>query len=165
MTQQIWTSSTRALRLLRWTSLLLIASVQYSSAQPVAAAGIRDMHDGDCSIVVDVDAASTGQQVRFVLNKQSLAVTILQEAPLVASLAEPLRQGDELRATVNGTTYTKIVAPARPGSRAGCGVSATPEVGDGRTAFEASGYLGTAFDNFAPNVIGAYQNADAASGT
>ena len=141
-----------------------MAGVQQSVAQPGAASGIFDIRDGDCSIVLDV-ATPVRDQIRFFLNRQPLTVTILQDAPLVAGLADPLRQGDEVRATVNGINFTKVVGPARIGSRASCGTSPKLEAGDGRTAFEASGYLGTAFDNFAPNVIGAYQNADAASGT
>jgi len=164
ITRHILTSSASGLRLLGWSALLFIAGVQQSAAQSAAPAGILDIHDGDCSIVVEA-AAPAHEQIRFVLNRQPLTVTILQDAPLVAGLADPLRQGDEVRVTVNGTSYTKVVAAARPGSRASCGAAPKLDPGDGRTAFEASGYLGTAFDNFAPNVIGAYQNAEAASGT
>jgi len=152
------------LRSFGWSVVLFIAGAGYCAAQPIAQAGIRDIHDGDCAIVLE-GVAPGGEQARFFVNGQQLIVAVLHAAPVVAGLADPLRQGDEVRVTVNGTTYTKLVAPARPDSHASCGVSAIPPPGDGRNAFEASGYLGTAFDNFAPNVVGAYQNADAASGT
>jgi hypothetical protein len=143
---------------------LLVASSSQLFGQSVASTSlIRDPHDGDCSVVFEMPVTAAGAELRFLLNKHPLTVTILQPSPVVAGLAEPLHQGDEVRVIVSGMEYAKVVGAARPGRKAEC--AGPPPPGDGRSALEASGYLGSVFDNFAPNVVGAYENADAASGT
>jgi len=80
----------------------------------VNAPGIREPHEGDCSIVLEVANAGTGVQI--LLNKQPLTLLQLQNSPLVFGLGEPLRQGDELRAVVDGREYpAALVGPLPTG--------------------------------------------------
>jgi hypothetical protein len=131
----------------------------------VNAPGIREPHEGDCSIVLEVANAGTGVQI--LLNKQPLTLLQLQNSPLVFGLGEPLRQGDELRAVVDGREYPAVlVGPLPTGglTRSTCTPDSTPPPSfDTRGAFEASAYVGSAFDNFAPNVVGNYANLNAAN--
>ena len=123
---------------------------------------IRPLRVGDCQIVVQVTNARPGDQVGVVVE-----LTASREQTLVAGrteltfpLAEPLRQGFRVRTAVNGTSGKEEVVPAGGGiPRGQC---ETPAVED-ESPFDASVFLGSVIDNFAPDKVGGYINPEAGS--
>lgn len=122
--------------------------------------GIRQPHAGDCAIVLELPEGTDGTRVQFRLNTHPLTILAIHGTPLVAALRDPLVEGDQLRASIDGRDYQATVAALLTGSAGStaCSPELAPVTFDARNVFEASAYLGTAFDNFAPNVVGNYQN-------
>jgi hypothetical protein len=114
-------------------------------------------HAGDCSIVLqNVSPSTTADTLQIAIDAHDARVLfkIAQTEPLVVSLGDPLRDGSTIYLTLNGVALKDVTVDhalngttppdscADPGPR-------TSEY-DGRANFEASGFVGMVFDNFAP---------------
>jgi hypothetical protein len=147
-------------------AVLITLSPGAVSAQPArGAAPLREPHDGDCSLVLELPGQIDAAGLQAWLNGQPLTISVLQTSPIVVALRDPLRQGDDVRVTVGGHEYRQLVAARPAGASSGmCDPTAPkPQPTDARGVFEASAYVGTAFDNFAPNIVGDYKNPGAGS--
>ena len=128
-------------------------------------------HDGACKITISWPPATDVSTVSLTINGQpATKVSSHVEASrptgesgsmerFVIQLGEPLRERDNVTVSAAGAQYTTDVLPAPPGARfvESC-TSDTTTKDDERAVFEASGFVGSAFDNFAPNVAGGYTN-------
>jgi hypothetical protein len=150
------------------------AAVSIASAQPPAGVQtiVQEALDGQCGVTTVVSGLTAAATIDVEIDKNRVRRTTM-EAPggtFAVALTGPLETGDEIRVLVNGALIRhandnprRVVA--RP---AGIGPECrVPRVAgfDDRTNFEASGYLGWAFDNFAPNEVGGYINAASAAST
>jgi hypothetical protein len=131
-------------------------------------------HDGACKITISWPPATDVSAVSLTINGQpATKVSSHVEASrptgeselerFVIQLGEPLRERDNVTVSAAGVHYTTDVLPAEPGARfvESC-TSDTKTKDDERAVFEASGFVGSAFDNFAPNIAGGYANPVAA---
>ncbi|HEX7136769.1 MAG TPA: hypothetical protein VF219_02940 [Vicinamibacterales bacterium] len=140
----------------------ILAAVLSALAPAVVAAqnvGIRLMHDGDCTITVDWPANTDVSGFRLLINGQPATRVVLEKtAPFTVTLAEPVRERDNVSATAAGLRYDTEVNGLAPGAAPveSCGKVQARD--DERSVFEASGFLGNVFDNFAPNVAGGYKD-------
>jgi hypothetical protein len=123
---------------------------------------------GDCSLTIKIPAGSNPDAVAITLDSPAapLKFIIVQRVPLVAALKDPLVANSEVTVKVGASSAVARVAPAPEGTAPGpvCpGTVPKKTALDEREVFEASGYLGEVFDNFAPNVSGGYVNPATAS--
>src|SRR5262245_5411743 len=121
--------------------------------------GIRLLHDGDCSVTVDWPANTDVSGFRLLINGQAATRVIVDKpTPFTVNLSEPLRERDNITATAAGVRYDAEVSGLMPGAAPVefCGKPKAKD--DERAVFEASGFLGNVFDNFAPNVSGGYKD-------
>ena len=121
--------------------------------------GIRLLHDGDCRVTVDWPANTDVSGFRLLVNGQPATRVVLDKTtPFSVNLAEPLHERDNVTATAAGVRYDAEVNGLMPGATPVefCGKPKARD--DERSVFEASGFLGNVFDNFAPNVSGGYKD-------
>src|SRR4051812_27422998 len=74
--------------------------------------GLDPPHAGDCSLVIRVPANTDPMTVSIALNSAAAPVTftVLQSAPIVAGLKQPLALNDEVIVTVGAMGATARVA-------------------------------------------------------
>lgn len=121
---------------------------------------VRPLHVGDCQVVVQVTNPRAGDQVGVVveLTESREQTLVAGRTELTFALGEPLRQGYRVRARLNGVNGTDEVVPVGGGAPKGeCVAAAEPD----ETPFDASVFLGTVIDNFAPDRVGDYKNPEA----
>jgi hypothetical protein len=135
----------------------------FSGLMPSAAAaqnvGIRLLHDGDCKVTVDWPANTDVSGFRLLINGQPATRVVLQKnTPFTVDLAEPVRERDNVTAVAAAARFDAEVNGLPPGVEPveSCGNATAKD--DERSVFEASGFLGSVFDNFAPNVAGGYKD-------
>jgi len=153
---------------MRRTSPALFLAAVFAALVPAAAAaqtvGIRLLHDGDCKVTVDWPANTDLSGFRLLINGQAATRVVLEKTgTFTVTLAEPVRERDNVTAATPGVQYDAVVheLPAGATPVESCGKAASKD--DERSVFEASGYLGNVFDNFAPNVAGGYKDPAAAA--
>lgn len=121
---------------------------------------VRPLHVGDCQVVVQVTNPRAGDQVGVVveLTESREQTLVAGRTELTFALGEPLRQGYRVRARLNGVNGKDEVVPVGGGAPKGeCVAAAEPD----ETPFDASVFLGTVIDNFAPDRVGDYKNPEA----
>jgi len=154
-------TSTRAS--LAAAALLLISA----TARPAAAQeGISLMHDGDCKVTVTWPAGTDISGFRLLINGQpATKIDSTSGPPFIVLLGDPLRERDNVLVSAGGHQYNAVVNPSSGDGPAAdsCSVDMKSR-DDERAVFEASGFLGSVFDNFAPNVAGGYVNPESAVG-
>ncbi|HEY7291947.1 MAG TPA: hypothetical protein VH583_19055 [Vicinamibacterales bacterium] len=155
--------STRRAILAIGAAIALCASWTNSAS---AQTGIGLLHDGDCRIRIQWPQNTDVSGFRLLINGQTASrVTRAKGADFVIRLAEPLRERDNIRVLAGTVTYDAVVEASSGPAVASCSTDVTSKYDD-RSVFEASGFLGSVFDNFAPNVVGGYENpAGAAAAT
>jgi hypothetical protein len=142
-------------------ALLFIGASGTAAAQPAAATWPTPPYAGDCTVVTQISGLTPGTDVvELQLDRARLARQTAgnPNERIVVQLKGPLADGDELRvlltrgnrATVIGTVAVTSLANVAPA----CGDAEADF--DDREAFGVTGYLGNAFDNFAPNEVGNY---------
>lgn len=155
----------------RWRTtriLLNLAIVGVGAVTPAlgqtGAAAIRPAYAGDCEVVVEPKALTTGAVVDLQLSFGYLPRQRVADpgAEIRFAVVTPLQNGDRLRVLVNGD----VVAPdvevqPRPPRREPVG-TCPPDVDREReTSFTAQAYLANLVDTFAPGSIANYQNPGA----
>lgn len=123
---------------------------------------------GDCALTVKLPAGVNPDTVVITLDDAGAPIrfTLLQRSPLVAALKQPLPGNSDVTVTAGSASTKERVASAPAGSviPSACPGSGTAaRVFDEREVFEASGFLGAVFDNFAPAIDGNYVNPAAAT--
>ena len=126
--------------------------------------------DGDCTITIAWPPGTDVSGVSILINGQAVTRIPSRTNPkrsggvgltekFVIPLGDPLRERDNVTVSAADVRYTTDVLPAPPdrASVESC-TSDTITKDDERAVFEASGFVGSAFDNFAPNVAGGYTN-------
>lgn len=140
--------------------LLLVSPGSTAAEQQAPQPTIVSSRAGDCRVVVDVPGRTRGSRLEVELNKGRIAHELLDLRPLtvVLPLGAPLGEGDELRARLDtGPWHTTSVGPAPdPPTGATCGTTAREPNLETRPVFEALGFLGRAYDQFAPAIAGNY---------
>ena len=136
------------------------AAAQGAAASPLA---VRQPRAGDCTLTIEVPAGTDPASVRVTLDSVTapLRFTVKQRTPLVVALQDPLLSSSNVTVTVGTLPPASVRVAAPPeGAIIPASCSATPRAAtfDEREVFEASGFLGEVFDNFAPNVAGGYVN-------
>jgi hypothetical protein len=132
---------------------------------------IRPPHAGDCSLTIELapDVGSTPITITLDSPDAPLSFEIAQASPLVAVLRDPLAEGSVVTVVACGKPIaTARVAAALPDGpkAASCAAVLPPSPHlslDDRTNFEASAYMGRAFDNFAARQGVVYINPEAGS--
>ena len=152
-------------RVFGWAAVAVVVAV--ASATPAQAQStsltIRPLHVGDCQVVVQVTNPRPGDQVGVVveLTESREQTLVAGRTELTFALGEPLRQGYRVRTRVNGVNGKDEVVPAGGAAPKGACIAAAAEPDE--TPFDASVFLGTVIDNFAPDEVGAYKNPEAGS--
>ena len=140
-------------------ALVSAISVSVPSAAVAQTVGIRLLHDGDCKVTVDWPASTDVSGFRLLINGQPATRVVLEKnAPFTVDLAEPVRERDNVTAATAAVQYDAEVHGLPNGVEPveSCGKARAKD--DERSVFEASGFLGSVFDNFAPNVSGGYKD-------
>jgi hypothetical protein len=130
------------------------------SADAQTSLSVRPLHVGDCQVVVQVTNPRAGDQVGVVveLTESREQTLVAGRTELTFALGEPLRQGFRVRTRLNGVNGKDEVVPAGGGPPKGeCVAAAAPD----ESPFDASVFLGTVIDNFAPDKVGDYKNPEA----
>ena len=124
---------------------------------------IRPLRVGDCQVVVQVTTPRPGDQVGLVveLTETREQTVVAGRTELTFALGEPLRQGFRVRTRLNGVAGTEVVVPAGGGEPQGQCVA--PATVDEELVFDASVFLGSVIDNFAPDKVANYVNPEAGS--
>ena len=150
--------------------VVLIGLPALANAQ--AALAIKPLpRAGDCSLAFDAPANTRASAVTITLDSDTapLTVAISEGSPFVAKLAQPLRVNSKITIKTGTASVTETVAAPPPGSLPVGAIVCTADaarnsISDERNVFEASGFIGEVFDNFAPRINGGYSNdASAAS--
>lgn len=153
-------------RRLNALTVLLTLAPTLAAAQTIAG----PVKAGDCVVTVQLpQPAAARTEIELQINKKALPRVPADEGkPTVQIvLTGPVGQGDEIRArrVVGGQADPSPGSPftvlAGDGTVRCTADSRGGGIGDGREAFEASGYVGTAVDNFAPASVGGYENSQA----
>jgi hypothetical protein len=122
----------------------------------------KQPYAGDCAVTVLLAGRRGGDVVQVSIDRGDLpvrSVTDDAQKELAVPTGSPLQAGETLRLAVNGSELpaaTQPVAARPPGTEptGTCspikGLAATGE------SFEASGYFGWAYDQFAPDNLGGY---------
>jgi opacity protein-like surface antigen len=148
----------------RFKGVLALLCALVSTA--AAAQTLGPSYAGDCAVAVTLAGQRTGDVVQVQVAFGSLQSRALESDGLkdvTVSTGAALQKGDTLRLLINGSEVagaritTEDVAK-RPAERKPLGKCPNPKTtpafaGD---SFEASAYLGWAFDQFAPDSIGGY---------
>jgi hypothetical protein len=149
-----------AMRRLSHAAFLAVVTACLSASNALAQnVGIRLLHDGDCKVTVDWPANTDVSGFRLLINGQPATRVVLEKKPpFTVNLAEPLRERDDVSAVTTTVQYDAEVHPLPPGVEPveACGKAKAKN--DERAVFEASGYIGNVYDNFAPNVAGGYKD-------
>jgi hypothetical protein len=147
-------------------------SLTAAAQEPIGAVSvITQPVAGDCSLVVTLPSAVSPESIVIALDDPDavLYVTMTQRVPLVVSLSDPLEEGSIVMVIATGRTLATARVAERDRSSPPVEVCTAPTApppprDDARSDFEASGYIGWAFDNFAPNIVGDYRNIEASVG-
>lgn len=116
---------------------------------------------GDCRVEIAVPVLADGSVLEVQLNKGRIARLRLDSKPqtvlVLLPLSAPLEEGDEVRARLDSGQWSETYT-GRSGEsgRPECGAAASSRASTDRGVFEASGFLGLAFDQFAPKIVGNY---------
>jgi len=142
-------------------SLVLSCAVPLRAGAQSALPAIDPPRAGDCSLTIRVPANTDPASVSIALNSAAapLKVTVVQRVPLVATFMQPLLLDDEVIVTVGpASVRARVTArdPAAPAAPCAARKAQPIVVSDGRKVFEASGFVGEVFDNFAPDINGGY---------
>ena len=132
-------------------------------AQPASTLTLKAMKVGDCRVVVQLTNPRGGDGIGIVIEQTRYPEQTVSasDAELSFGLAIPLRRGFRVRATRNGEDVLPDVvvpAPADGGGGAPEGLCTQPDRANEDSPFDASAYLGTVIDTFAPDSIGNYKN-------
>ncbi|MGB7218563.1 MAG: hypothetical protein WBD07_07120 [Vicinamibacterales bacterium] len=147
-------------RRLLWAAL--VATITWPApltAQTVPQPTVMAVRAGDCRVRVDVPARTGASALEVQLNKGRIGRLDLDPGPqtVLLPLQAPLEEGDEVRARLDeGPWQTTSATPVDQGGRSSCGPVASPRAATDRDVFEASGFFGFAFDQFAPKIVGNY---------
>jgi hypothetical protein len=122
---------------------------------------------GACEVVIQVRESDVDAVLSVELNKGAISSTRVPAGSdlVVVPLGIPLTTGDEIRARLDRGAWRSL--RAEPGGLAdpACGGRRAPPADD-VPVFEAMGFLGKAFDQFAPNQAGNYaEGGEAAQDT
>jgi len=140
--------------------LLSVFSAANVAAQALA---IAPPFVGDCSVTVTLPPGTDSDAVRVTINGREVTRQVLQRSPYVELLKDPLQLNAEVGATAGTSSAQPVRVAAAPPGHANTTCAPAPNapapvVIDERSTFEASGYLGAVFDNFAPSAVGNYKN-------
>jgi hypothetical protein len=129
---------------------------------PVPAATVTQPRIGDCTIRVTIANPPLRGWLKVDLNKEAVArKRIDKDSAMVAvAIKGPILDGDRLRARILVDGMPAGTWSAEVDAAAGTGVAeceAQEPSRDDRDAFEASGYAGIAYDNFAAPQTGNYR--------
>jgi hypothetical protein len=118
---------------------------------------------GDCLLRFNVPPSTKAGAVTITLNSDTapLTATITEGSPFVAALGQPLTVNSKITVTAGAATATATVQASPDGppvSSIACPAATSKALFDDREVFEASGFLGMVFDNFAPKIDGGYAN-------
>jgi hypothetical protein len=138
-----------------------LASAQGIAIDPLPRAG-------DCTLRFSVPPNTKASDVTVTLDSDTapLTVTIIEGSPFVARLGQPLSVNSKITIKAGAASVTAIVQPPPDQVQTAvtvCAANARTSISDDREVFEASGFLGEVFDNFAPKIDGGYANEAAAS--
>lgn len=145
-----------------WLSLICPGvTVAQTITGPIAA--------GVCAVKVSLAAPAAGQTtVELQLNKKAVTTVDVPtgESTVTITLRGPLLAGDELRATrvvggkADAAPGPALIVGAGDGTVQCVAPKSNDVLGDERDTFDASGYVGTAVDNFAPASVGGYADSE-----
>jgi hypothetical protein len=148
--------------MIAWRAPTLAAA--QAGATPTLA--LRQPTAGDCSVTIEVPAGTNPADISIAVDSRNLTVRVVQPVPLVVALKDPLLPSSVVTAKKNGSEMpfdTKTVAGLPDGGvlPKSCPDQSgnTAQTFDERGVFEATGFLGSVFDNFAPNIAGGYVNS------
>ena len=152
----------------------VLTGPRIAHGQPQAAtAVIERVFAGDCAILVPKGALRPGDRVAVEPGSggralPAIVVTAATTFPIAVPTGEAAVVGETFRLKINGETVGADVT-ARPSAErpldrkpAGTCAPATAEPLDDEPSFDATGYFGWAYDQFAPDKLGNYKE-DAAT--
>ena len=155
---------------MRWLVALMIGA-WLLAPRPAAAQGapaIVELYDGDCAISLrNVPAGLDIHHIAITVTTQALTVRPAQRSgsTVTMKLFNPLHEGDVVTARLpepaSVTTDAVTVQQALQRDDPAPDRCVDKKLPDDREVFEASGYLGRSFDNFAPHETGQYFNLPA----
>ena len=114
---------------------------------------------GDCRVDVEIPQLGNGSVLEVQINKGRVARLLVGQKPqlVVLPLSAPLEEGDEVRARLDDGGWGKAFAgTAGPNGPSVCASGGLRRETSDRPVFDATGFLGLAFDQFAPKVVGNY---------
>jgi len=137
---------------------------------PVPLPTIMPHRAGECRVRIEIPARPDGSALEVQLNKGGIARLPLDPRPQVVllPLGAALEEGDEIRARLGSGAWSETYSASsdRSGDPACAAPSPSPpspQAAEIREVFEASGFLGQAFDQFAPKIVGNYIDRDPGS--
>jgi len=148
---------------LPWPAGVAAHGAEGPGRQQAPAGQIEPALAGDCSVLVSLARARRGDvvQVQIGFGKLPAGTVAADAQPAVdVPTKAPLQQGESLVLLINGSEIARTVAgdsSRRATGAAPRGTCAPPadETFAG-TSFEATAYVGWAFDQFAPDSMGGY---------
>ena len=156
-------------RVVIWGVALVVGMAATAAAQPAPAFTLVTATEGDCHVTLqhvprDVDI----RQIAVFLDSRMLTLKPARRSgdSVRLRLLDPLRENSIVGAalTVDGVKVTTQVQQAPQEHWPANGKCDEPAARDDREVFESSGYLGWAFDNFAP-ALGSLPSTDPGSHT
>jgi hypothetical protein len=164
-------------RITRFTDLVRIGAALFvlcavmshgsASAQTPGPLQFLPVRDGDCSLRIQIQPDTDIRDLAIAVDTIQITARRITRRGDTARVAlrEPVRENEIVSATLppSASASTRVLqATERDG--APITTCITPTYKDDRGVFEASGYIGTAFDNFAPGET-SYIAPQAAPGT
>ena len=143
--------------------------VRTAGAQPAAAPGsvvtIDKAEAGSCSVTLAISTPRAGDDVGLAVDLAEFREQTLtgSTSRLEFNVGSPLRAGSIVKLRLNGTEVGMplVVAARQGGGGDPCRPPAAAAVALERSPFEATAYLGTVVDTFAPDIVGDYKNPEA----
>lgn len=136
------------------------------SSVPASAqnAQIRIPWAGDCEVVVTVPGLRDVDLLELESTDRRRSITVVRRSTSGATLQfTPLQAGQTLRLSVNGAEVASAAVVALPSGEKPRGQCSGTRRRAKESSFDASVYLGTAIDTFAPDEVGNYKNPNGES--
>jgi len=160
---------TRRRRAVIWGAILAVGMAATAAAQPPPAFTLAPATEGDCRVTLQhIPSGVDIRQIAVFVDSRLLTLKPARRTgdSVRLRLLDPLRENSTVAAalTVDGPKVTIQVQQAPQAHWPSGGKCEKPEPRDDREVFESSGYLGWAFDNFAP-ALGSLPSANPGSHT
>src|SRR6187402_3164651 len=143
--------------------------VRTAGAQPAAAPGsvvtIDNAEAGSCSVTLAIATPRAGDDVGLAVDLAEFREQTLTGGTSKPefNVGSPLRAGSIVKLRLNGTEVgMPLVVAARQGGGGDPCRPPAAAVALERSPFEATAYLGTVVDTFAPDIVGDYKNPEPA---